>query len=35
MNKFKEAFGYVPSTDLDKGLKETVEWYYNNIDKIK
>ena len=23
MNKFKEAFGYVPSTDLDKGLKET------------
>ena len=35
MNKFKEAFGYVQSTDLDKGLKETVEWYYNNIDKIK
>ena len=35
MSKFKEAFGYVPSIDLDKGLKETIEWYYNNIDKIK
>tara|TARA_A100001011_G_C14223303_1_gene805409 strand:+ start:382 stop:1323 length:942 start_codon:yes stop_codon:yes gene_type:complete len=35
MSKFKEAFGYVPSTDLNKGLKETIEWYLNNIDKIK
>ena len=27
MNKFREAFGYVPSTDLKTGLKETIQWY--------
>ena len=30
MSKFKEAFGYVPSTTLEDGLKETIEWYTNN-----
>ena len=35
MNKFKKAFGYVPSTNLDGGLKETIRWYNNNRDKIK
>jgi nucleoside-diphosphate-sugar epimerase len=30
MSKFKEAFGYVPSTTLEDGLKETIEWYSNN-----
>ena len=35
MNKFKKAFGYVPSTNLDSGLKETIKWYNNNRNKIK
>ncbi len=29
MSKFREAFGYVPSTDLEKGLKKTIKWYQN------
>jgi GDP-L-fucose synthase len=30
MNKFKEAFGYVPNTSLIEGLKKTIEWYESN-----
>ena len=29
MTKFKEAIGYVPSTSLVDGIKETIEWYEN------
>jgi nucleoside-diphosphate-sugar epimerase len=30
MSKFKETFGYVPSTPLEDGLKKTIDWYLNN-----
>ena len=30
MSKFKEAFGYVPSTTLEDGLTKTIDWYLNN-----
>lgn len=30
MNKFKNAFGYVPDTTLINGLKKTIEWYEQN-----
>lgn len=30
MSKFKEAFGYVPSTSLKEGLQKTIDWYINN-----
>jgi len=30
MNNFKEAMGYVPSTTLVDGLKQTIKWYKNN-----
>jgi dTDP-D-glucose 4,6-dehydratase len=30
MTKFKETFGYVPSTPLEDGLKKTIDWYLNN-----
>ena len=30
MTKFKETFGYVPSTTLEDGLRETIEWYSKN-----
>lgn len=29
MTKFKEAFGWVPSTPLKAGLQETYDWYKN------
>ena len=35
MSKFKEAFGYVPSTTLEDGLKQTIEWYNNNKEKAR
>lgn len=35
MTKFKEAFGYVPSTSLEDGLKKTIDWYLNNKDKVR
>lgn len=35
MTKFKEAFGYVPSTTLEDGLKKTIDWYLNNKDKVR
>lgn len=30
MNKFKNVFGYVPSTTIREGLKKTIEWYEKN-----
>jgi GDP-L-fucose synthase len=30
MSKFKKALGYVPSTSLEEGLKETIKWYGGN-----
>jgi GDP-L-fucose synthase len=30
MSKFEKALGYVPSTSLHDGLKETIEWYKEN-----
>ena len=35
MTKFKETFGYVPNTSLEDGLRETIEWYLNNTDKVR
>lgn len=35
MSKFKEAFGYVPSTSLKEGLQKTIDWYINNKDKAR
>ena len=28
-------FGYIPKTDLDKGLNKTINWYLNNINVNK
>ena len=30
MSKFKKTFGYVPNTNLEVGLKKTIEWYEKN-----
>jgi GDP-L-fucose synthase len=30
MSKFKEAVGYVPSTGIKEGLKNTIDWFVNN-----
>ncbi len=30
MSKFKDAVGYVPSTDIETGLKSTIRWYNEN-----
>jgi GDP-L-fucose synthase len=30
MSKFEDALGYVPSTSLYDGLKQTIRWYKNN-----
>jgi len=30
MDKFKNAFGYVPNTQLKNGLEKTIEWYKQN-----
>jgi len=30
MSKFKEAVGYVPSTSIEAGLKNTIRWYNEN-----
>jgi GDP-L-fucose synthase len=35
MNKFKEAFGYVPSTTLEDGLKKTIDWYLANKENAR
>lgn len=31
INKAKEAFGYVPSVQLEEGLRRTVEWYKQDM----
>lgn len=33
MSKFKHALGYVPSTSIKEGLKQTIEWYKTIIGK--
>ena len=33
MSKFENALGYIPSTSLVDGLKETIEWYLGNKNK--
>jgi len=35
MTKFKKAFGYVPSTTLEDGLKQTIKWYNENKQKAR
>ena len=30
MSKFEKTFGYVPNTELNIGLKKTIEWYEQN-----
>lgn len=35
MTKFREAFGYVPNTTLEDGLKKTIDWYLNNKEKAR
>lgn len=35
MTKFKEAFGYVPSTSLIDGLKITIDWFKQNKNTIR
>lgn len=35
MDKFKDVFGYVPGTSIEKGIKETVEWYRNYQDSAR
>lgn len=35
MSKFKEAYGYVPSTTLSDGLKITIEWFKQNKNNIR
>ena len=35
MSKFKEAYGYVPSTTLADGLKTTIEWFKENKNNIR
>lgn len=34
MNALKEELGYIPSTSLKEGIKETVDWYYSNREEI-
>lgn len=35
MEKFAKRFGYVPDTSLELGLKETIDWYNNNLDIVR
>lgn len=35
MSRFKRAFGYVPSTTLEDGLKTTIDWYLNNKENAR
>ncbi len=35
MSKFKEAYGYVPSTKLIDGLKITIDWFKENKNNIR
>ena len=35
MTKFKEAYGYVPSTTLSDGLKITIDWFKENKNNIR
>lgn len=35
MSKFKKSFGYIPSTNLNEGLKQTIEWYLSNKNKVR
>ena len=32
--KVKNVFGWEPKYSLDQGLKETIEWYKENLDKL-
>lgn len=34
-SKFKKLFSWTPKKDFNEGLKETIEWYKNNIDVWK
>jgi len=34
MTEFKEALGYIPSTDLRTGLKKTIKWFYENQNNL-
>ena len=27
MSRFEDALGYVPSTNIEEGLKKTIEWF--------
>lgn len=31
VDKMKEVFNWMPTTDLESGIKKTVAWYYQNI----
>lgn len=35
MTRFKDAFGYVPSTTLEDGLQKTIDWYLNNKENAR
>lgn len=35
MTKFKETFGYVPSTKLEDGLKITIQWFIQNKNNFR